>query len=145
MVVQEVPTDFSLCALGSGWVATELGRLFTLFLCQFSTLMRFSLLHSLFGLSPSTVNSFHHGMSVLVNAFWLFYLVLENKAGLATISAAMLLDKCLMSWEAPVLIPDETVFVITLSQGPFQTNIGRHILRPCFMVSWVLLWWLLFF
>ena len=69
MAVQEDPTDFSFCASGSGWVATELRGFFILFLCKFSTQMSFFLLHSLFGLSPSTINAFHHGMSVLVNAF----------------------------------------------------------------------------
>lgn len=98
MAVQEDPTDFSFCALGSDCVATELGGFFTLFLCQFSIQMSFSLLHSLFGLNPSTKMLF-----TMVCLCWsmLFEfsisLVLENKAGLATISAVMLLDKCLMS------------------------------------------------
>ena len=76
-------------------------------------------------------------------------LVLEDKAGLATISDVMLLDSVLflsMSWEELVLIIDETVFNCnnSFTRGPFRTvTLADVLLMPCFMVSWLLLWWLL--
>ena len=67
-------------------------------------------------------------------------LVLEDEAGLATISAVMLFDSVLfpfVSCEELVLMPDETVFN-SFSRGPFRTvTLADILLLPCFMASWV--------